>query len=206
VLVNLLDNGPMPLALLAEDLLSLLANEKGPNAPLSDKMEVRKQCHAAWQDWLSKNQDKIELAKIDVDSPFGSITLRATRGADQFIKALLKFDAVLIAKVTDVPFTLGGMLTFNTREEFDNFVNMIKGQPMPKEITFVPRKVIPASEYMKTAVDFERNFLEASRPAQVHIVYMDIVEGGNREQGIPFFIRISGGRAKCIGFGNPRGM
>ena len=61
---------------------------------------------------------------------------------------------------------------------------------------------------MKNAPEPERTFLEASRPAQVHVVYIELNEGGGGQPGqtIQIFIRISGGRAKCIGIGFPRGM
>src|SRR2546429_298973 len=73
VLVELLDKGPMNLALQAEDLLSLIANEKGPNAPLGESAELRKKCHDAWQEWYNTNKATFDLAKVQVDSPFGSL-------------------------------------------------------------------------------------------------------------------------------------
>jgi HEAT repeat protein len=206
VLVELLNHGPLPLALQAEDLLSLVAAEKGPTAPLGESTDLRQKCHDAWKSWYDENKAKLDLTQTDIDSPFGSMTNRASNGAMQFIKSLLKFDPVLIAKVTDVPFSFAGVLNFNTREEFDNFVKMIKDQPPPQDFKFKVRSVIPAAEYLKNAPENERNFLEASRPSQVHIVYVDLQEGNrNRQDSLPLFIRISGGRARCIGFGNPRG-
>src|SRR5262249_33388408 len=125
VLIEMLDKGPLNLALLAEDLLSVVAGDKGPNAPMGETAELRKKCHDAWQEWYNANKSNIDLAKVDVDSPFGSLATRASAGATQFIKAIVKMDVKLPAKVTDVPFTLGGMLTFNTRQELDNFLQMI---------------------------------------------------------------------------------
>jgi hypothetical protein len=183
-------------------LLSLLADEKGPTAPLTEKAEVRKKSHDAWKDWFG--QHKIDVAKLDVDLPFGSIETRASKGAMQFIQALLKFDTKLLAKVTDVPFTFVGQLKFNTREEFDNFVNMFKDRgPAPPDLQFKPGKTVSGAEYVRTAPDTERDFLESARIAQITVVYMDINEGG-RPESAPFFMRISGGRARCIGIGQPR--
>jgi hypothetical protein len=204
VLVELLDKGPMSLALQAEDLLSLIADEKGPTAPLGEKVELRKKCHDAWKEWVDQNKSKIDLAKFDADSAFGGINDRVTKGAVAFIKALLKFDTAMLVKVTDVPFTFVGQLNFNTREEFDNFVAMIKNQGGAQpDFKFKTGKVMPASEYVHNAQETERNFLEASRIAQVHIVYVTIEEGG-APQSLPFFMRISGGRARCIGIGMPK--
>jgi HEAT repeat protein len=204
VLVELLDKGPMALALQAEDLLSLIADEKGPAAPLAEKAELRKKCHDAWKEWIDQNQGKIDLTKFDADSPFGGINERVTKGAIGFIKALLKYDTAMLTKVTDVPFTFVGQLIFQTREEFDNFVAMIKNQGgPPPDFKFRTGKIMPASEYVLNAQESERNFLEAARIAQVHIVYVTIEEGGG-PQSLPFFMRISGGRARCIGIGLPK--
>jgi hypothetical protein len=202
VLVELLDKGPMELALQAEDLLSLIADEKGPAAPLSEKADVRKKCHNAWKEWIGQSGTKVDLAKFNADSAFGGIHERVTKGADAFIKALLKYDTVLLAKLTDVPFTFVGMLNFNTREEFDNFVNMIKNQG-PPDFKYKMGKIVPAAEYVNGAAENERNFLEAARIAQVHVIYVTIQEGG-QPLALPFFMRISGGRARCIGIGLPK--
>jgi hypothetical protein len=150
----------------------------------------------------------LDISKVKLDSPFGSLATRAGAGATAFINAIIKFDIAQVTKTTDVPFSFFGAITFNTREEFDNFLNMNKPGG-PENIKFKVSKVISAAEYMKNAAEQERTFLEASRPAQVHVVYVAIVEGpggGGPEQQIPLFVRISGGRAKCIGLGNPRGQ
>jgi HEAT repeat protein len=203
VLIDMLDKGPMPLAIQAEDLLSVIADEKGPAAPLAEKLELRKKCHDAWQEWYQQNKGKIDLAKLDVDSTFGGLEARASKGAIQFMEAFLKFDTVLLAKLSDVPFTFAGAINFNSREEFDNFVNMFKskGGGRPPELKFKVRNVVPGSEYVKNAPETERNFLEMARVAQIQIVYVDINEG---RDVAPFFMRISGGRARCIGFGQSR--
>jgi hypothetical protein len=200
VLVELLGNGPIELALSAEDLLSIAAGDKSPNVPLTEKVDVRKKCHAAWQEWWDKNKDQLDLAKVSFDAPFAGLATRARAGAAQFLQALVKADKDLLTKSTDVPFALGGELHFKTREEFDAFFAMfLQARPL-KDVTFKLTKVVSAAEYMKAAQEQERNFLEASRPAQIHIVFADIFAMGNTES-IPLYIRISGGRARCIGAG-----
>jgi hypothetical protein len=205
VLVELLHKGPFNVALQAEDLLSLAAQEKGPTAPLADTAEARQKCHDAWQAWWEKNKAKLDLTKLELDAPFGGLSARAGAAAVAFIHAIIKFDAAMLAKTTDVPFSIGGVITFNTREEFDKFIEMNKGGGQDN-IKFKVGKVVSAAEYLKGAPEQERGFLEASRPAQVHIVFVDIMEGPGtgRQEAIPLFVRISGGRAKCIGFGIPR--
>jgi HEAT repeat protein len=206
VLVELLHKGPFNVALQAEDLLGLTAQEKGPVAPLADTAEARQKCHDAWQAWWEKNKGSLDLTKLELDSPFGGLSARAGATAVLFINAIIKFDAAQITKTTDVPFSLAGVITFNTREEFDKFIEMAKGGGGPENIKFKVGKVVSAAEYLKVTSEQERSFLEASRPAQVHIVYVDLLEGpgGGRQEALTVFIRISGGRAKCIGIGGQR--
>ena len=66
-----------------------------------------------------------------------------------------------------MPFSIGGQINFNTRQEFDAFVDQIKNQPPPKDFKYNVRKVIAGADYAKGAPEAERNFLEASRVAQV---------------------------------------
>jgi hypothetical protein len=200
VLVETLRSGPIELALLAEDLLSLAAGDQAAAVPLTEKAEARVKCHAAWQAWWDKNKANFDTSKLQLDAPFGGLTARAGAGATAFIEALLKFDVALVTKYSDVPFSIGGVINFNTREELNAFVDMIKQGMKPENFTFKVKKVVSAADYMKTAPQPEASFLETSRPAQVHIVYVDAVEKGNT-QSLPLFIRISGGRAKCIGAG-----
>jgi hypothetical protein len=68
-------------------------------------------------------------------------------------------------------------------------------------------KVVGGTDYVKSCPENERGFLEASRLAQIHVVFMSIEEPRNQGQNntvdIPLFIRLSGGRALCIGLGLP---
>jgi len=212
VLLELLDKGPLNLALQAEDLLGIIAREKGPTAPLGDSKELRQKCHAAWKEWLDKNTNEIDLAKVEFDSPFGTTVTRAGNGALNFIKTVFmmqKLDLAAVAKVTDVPFSIVGELLFNTRQEFDDFLKMQmaneKNGP-PPDVKFKVTKVVSAAEYLKSAGDKERAFLEASRPAQVHVVYLLVQEGMGQQEAIPIFVRLSGGRARSIGIGMPSGI
>jgi HEAT repeat protein len=211
VLLEMVDKAPMHLALQAEDLLSLIAQEKSPSEPLAETPELRQKCLVAWKEWWNKNKGGLDLSKIEVESPFGGVVARARNGAVQFVKAIellqRKKDLSMLTNVTDVPFTFLGQITFKTRQEFDDFVKMALMNPQPKEEEFKAKiiKVVPGGEYAKGAPEAERAFLEASRLAQVHVVYTTVQEGANQQEDatIPLFIRISGGRARCIGFGLP---
>lgn len=49
----------------AEELLLRLAGTDVPAVSLGDSPETRKKCRDAWSAWLTKNNDKIDLAKLD---------------------------------------------------------------------------------------------------------------------------------------------
>jgi HEAT repeat protein len=203
VLIALLRDGPLDLALVAEDLLSTAANGKGPDAPLAEGAAAREKCQAAWQAWWDNHKTKVDLSNAELGTPFGGLGTRAGAGCIVFLDALFTGKKVLVKQTSDVPFTLGGGLSFGTREQLDAFFDMILNQPRPKEFKFKVTKVITAAEYIKTAPEEQRGFLEASRPAQVYVVFVQPLEGpgGGRDEVIPFFMRVSGGKAKCIGAG-----
>jgi hypothetical protein len=204
VLVALLEKGPLHLALQAEDMLGLAAKDNGPATPLSEKTETRQKCHEAWREWWNKNQASIDVTTLDVGSPFGSLHTRAGNGAVQFLKAFLKVDVALLTKVTDVPFIFFDAFIFQTREEFDDFIKMNYRPNNMEEPKIKVGKIISAAEYLKGAAEQERAFLEAARPAQVHVVNVRLYNEGGGARALGLFIRISGGRAKCIGFASRR--
>jgi hypothetical protein len=206
VTLELLKSAPMELALQAEDLLSVIANGKGPDDPLAETPELREKCHKAWKEWLEKNQEAVDLSSAELTSPFGGLTTRAGKGAMAFIQAIEKSDLAALKKTTDVPFSFAGVQNFKTRSELDSFLDMIgKQQPQKQQIKYKVAKVVPAAEYAKSANENELGFLQSARIAQVQVVYTEIQEGpAQRKIVIPIYIRISGGRALCLGFGNPQ--
>jgi hypothetical protein len=212
VLIGLLVNGPLNDALQAEDLLSVLAQGKGPAEPLGDTNEQRQKCHDAWKDWLQKNKESLDLANVGVASPFGGLSERASQGAIAFVNNIemiirKKADIATLTKTTDVPFSFLGQFTLKTRKEFDDFLKMtiVNDQAKEAEIKFKVLRVVPGADYVKNCPENERGFLEASVLPRVHVVYMDINEGQNQNNTtqIPLFIRLGGGRALCIGLGFP---
>ncbi|HYV39269.1 MAG TPA: HEAT repeat domain-containing protein [Gemmataceae bacterium] len=205
VLVELLDKGPLKIAYQAEDLLNVIAQDTGPTVPLGENKDQRLKSHDAWKAWLEKNNGRLDLSKVDADTPFGSLSAQASKAAITFVNALVKFDVAKITKASDVPFTFGGEITFTTRAELDQFLNQFLGQaPPPKDFKFKIVKVISGAQYLKTASERDKGFLQTARIAQVQVVYIEAYEGGQRQpEVLPLYIRISGGKGLCIGFGEP---
>jgi hypothetical protein len=205
VAIEVLKDSPLDLGLQAEDLLSIIAAEKAPEVYLGESADLRGKCHAAWKQWWAANNDTVDLAKVDVPIPFGGQAERAKKGAILFINSIVKGDLAAVKKAVDVPFTFAGAISFTTRQELDNFLDMVLKQMPPQKIEFKVAKIVPGVEYIKSAGDVERTFLENARVPQVQVVYVDVKEGPAQQlQVIPIFVRISGGRALCIGIGNPR--
>jgi hypothetical protein len=205
VLVDLLEKGPLKTAYQAEDLLNVIAQESGPSAAVGETKDQRQKSHDAWKAWLEQNKGRLDLSKVDADTPFGSMAAQASKAATTFINALLKYDAAKISKASDVPFTFGSEITFTTRAELDQFLNQILGQaPPPKDFKFKIIKVVSGAQYFKTASEREKAFLQTARIAQVQVCFIEAHEGGQRQPEIlPLYIRISGGKGLCIGFGEP---
>ncbi len=65
VLVELLGSPRLERPWQIEDVLLRLAGDKAPMVSLGTTDETRKKCRDAWHEWLTKQGDKIDLAKLD---------------------------------------------------------------------------------------------------------------------------------------------
>lgn len=72
-----------------EEILVRLAGEKSPPVSLGTTEPTRKAAHDAWSEWLTKNMDSVDLAKIDQEASMLGYTLitlqnfRAVGGRNQ---------------------------------------------------------------------------------------------------------------------------
>jgi hypothetical protein len=207
VLVELLHSAPWHVALQSEDVLVLVAGQKNPDIALTAKAEARKNCHKAWRAWWENNKDRLDLTKMELEAPFGGEVQRASRGAIQFLRAFFKFDPALVARTTEIPFSIYGRLNFDTREEFDSYLNVRKQANMDlsgMRITVI--RVLSAAEYMKGAQYADRLFLESVRPAHIQVVCVDLSDSQalqERKESHAVFVRTAGGGARCVGIGRP---
>jgi hypothetical protein len=206
-LIDLLPGAPWELAVEAADLLDTVAGEKRPAQLLDKQPAARRQCHAAWRAWWDANQTQLDLAGRKLEAPFGDAAQRASTGAVQFLRAFLAWDAAQVARTTEVPFSIYAQLNYATREQLDAYINARKEDALDlSDHRITVRRVLSAAEYLKGARDGERKFLEAVRPAHIRVVCVDLsgspVEGEVQETHA-VFIRISGGRPRCVGIGRP---
>jgi len=76
VLIALLGEAPMPVAWPAEELLCRVAGETAPRAWLRGGSDAeRRTVQGAWTDWWRQQRDKIDLARLDIDSRLLGVTL-----------------------------------------------------------------------------------------------------------------------------------
>jgi hypothetical protein len=65
VLIELLAAPKLDRLWQVEEILVRLAGSDAPEVSLGNTDEARKKCRDAWQDWLTKQGDKLDLAKLD---------------------------------------------------------------------------------------------------------------------------------------------
>lgn len=204
-LLPLLSDAPPEVARQAEDMLGWVAGDKGPKVPLGEGDAARKRCRAAWEGWWKANEDKLDLAKANADLPWLHPSQRARAAAVEFVNAMLKPDPAAVKRLTDCPFCLMGVQTFQTREELDKFVGdtLVRG-PRPKA-TFKTGKVLSGDEYLKQADGPFKDFVAGLPRGEVRAVFLDVeVAGEKQTQRMAIVVRLGGGRARVVGIGEVR--
>jgi hypothetical protein len=125
--------------------------------------------------------------------------------ARQFIIAAFKNDKAVIRKTSELPFVIAGLERIETREAWDVLLAQIPQNPQAQQTKFTVQKVISLDEYAKTGQPEERPFLEKMKKMSVRVVVGLLEEGGQRQEPLSMFVRITGARARVIGIGSPRG-
>src|SRR5262249_14717976 len=146
----------------------------------------------------------LDLAKLDLGTPFASPSARAREAARQLMLALNEGDYDKFQKATDVPFTLSGFMTFQTRAEFEQLFRPALDEVKRREqkIAFKITKVVRVEEYAKTASEPERTFLKGLRSAETRVAMVEGVLDG-RQEVLALVVRVRGARGRVIGFGEP---
>jgi hypothetical protein len=205
-LIGLLVKSPLAIAEQAEDMLTELAGDTVPAVTLGETTEARMKCYQAWRDWWQLRQTKINLARMDLDPLANSDgTAKARQVARQFIIAVFKNDRPVIRKTSELPFVIAGLERIETREAWENLLAQVGQNPQAQQTKFAVQKVISLDEYAKTGQPEERPFLEKMKKMSVRVVLGWLEEGGNRQEPLSMFVRITGARARVIGIGSPRG-
>jgi hypothetical protein len=206
-LIDLLTTAPWHVAQGAEDMLTELAGDKGPNVALANALEARKACRDAWQTWWDAKRDGLDLAATAWEPPFGAEAERAAAGAVRFLRLFFQCDPDQVARRMELPFSIYGRLNFATREEIDIYLAAGKDIKLAMgglRITVVG--VLSAAEYLKRTDDANRRFLEGVRPAHLLVVAVDLADGPKtleQKETHVLFMRVTGVRARCVGVGRP---
>jgi HEAT repeat protein len=211
-LIALLGDGPLELARKAEDLLADVSTTPVTPLDLGASAASRRKVHEAWGNWWRANENKIDLARLEIDGPLAK-SARARKAADQCLKAYLRLDLKAFKKTLSVPFYMPGMVNGKNQadklEELDQQFKVMDNpqiREMMKRISFTIKRVTRLEEYLKAAPDMEMEFLRRLRKTEVFPVHIEVSMGG---MGAPnsdavLFVRVRGGRTAVIGFGNPR--
>jgi hypothetical protein len=207
VLLTLLSDAPVEIARDAHEMLGWLAGDKGPGDSLGDDAEGRKKSRASWDGWWKANEAKFDLAKAEVDLPWLSGNQRARAVTMQFINSMLKGDAELLKKSTDVPFCMVGVMTLNTRQEFDQLLGQAIAQaPKQPKVEFGPPRLVSLNVYLKSpSGEKMKEFIGKHPQGEIRIVYLSgKMAGQAREETAALIVRVRGGRAHVIGIGEVR--
>lgn len=205
-LLDLVADGPLPLAEQARDLLATVAGDKAPTAVLADNAEARKKCRQEWSAWWRANENGLDLAQRDVDLPWLNHNARARQVTIQFIRAVETGNADGLKKTMDVPFSVAGFLVLETRQQLEEmFIQALQQAPQQPKMEFQPPRVIDLKQYLAAAPnDKSKEFLNKLPASEVRIVYLTAKEKGKdkMETGV-LFVRIRAGQARIIGLAEP---
>ncbi len=201
VLLELLDKAPPITAQQAEDLLGRLAGDTAPATSLVEEAKERQKCVAAWQAWWKTNESKLDLAKADVELTSVNADVLAKTVSTQFFQAAIDRNADRLLKVVDVPFSMMGIQTFKTKEEF---VKLVAGAgPNPARPKLKAIRTMTVEEYSKKVPPESQEFVKFVKQNRGKLVYMQFEENGHSE-GAVLLVRITGGKARVIGLGTAR--
>lgn len=195
--------GPPEVARQAHDLLLEVAGEKAPPEEPGEDAAAWKKRRAGWEAWWKANAEKVDLAKAEV-SPLGvGGEQRARRVTMDFLHSMMKGDAALLGRSTEVPFGIMGMMVLNTRQEFDQlFGEALKQMPQQPKFEFSPPRVGDLDQYLRESPAM-KGFLDKFPRSEVRVVYVTGKEAGKEQaETAAILVRMRGGRAHVIGLGD----
>jgi HEAT repeat protein len=208
-LVGLLTDGTIDEATQAEDLLACLAvGRNGPRVPLGDTEATRKKCRDAWDAWWKANENKVDLAKAEVDlSPFNA-TLRMRDTIRRFLTAFNRGDFATVSSLTEMPFYQPGQL-FATRQEADTFWANSMQNARTQGLTLGAGSLVRLDDYLRTAPNEKQMFTEF-RPDQTkehyRVLYVNTFVEGRYTPGAAmwqaFLIHIDGPQVRICATGH----
>jgi HEAT repeat protein len=189
-----------PLAARAEDVLLCLAADAAPQTALGEDEASRHKCRDAWRAWWTARRDKLDLARADLDPLHFDPTRRAAEMGRRFMEALFKGDGAAARRVAALPFVVGNHQRFTTAEQFDKFVNEVKGRINNAKATWKAGRTVRGDEFFRAAGARDRRPLESVPERELRVFYAQITEADKRRtEWVVVFVRAGGGRARVVG-------
>jgi hypothetical protein len=203
-LIALLGKGPPAVARQAEDLLARVAGEQAPSVFVEGGAAAGEKARQAWEGWWKAHKDRLDLAKVDLGSPFGSPTYHARAVTRRFIDALGKGNLEAIRKLTDIPFAVDSFAVFTTRDQLDQVFTQAVANVKQKKFTFQILEVMSMDEYTRRTGREPTEFLKQVPRASLRVVFVDGQEQGGRREAAAILVRLRSGRAAVVGIGQAK--
>jgi hypothetical protein len=201
-LMDLLETAPLEVAQRAEDILNDLAGGQAHQVCLEERLAARRKCHDAWQEWWQTHRNRLDLTRRKDGLAPANPTTQVRAVGQRFIEAVARKDVPALLRTVDLPFSVLGEEVFKTREEFENKL----GKEVTHETGLTLRivKVGRAHHLFKSAGDKLRAFLKDLPLSELHIVYLQVREKGEKTEDVSLIVRVRGSRARVIGIGESR--
>jgi hypothetical protein len=177
-LLTLVSGAPLDLAVQAEDILARVAGDQAPAASLTDATRaVRRKCQEAWEGWWKANEDRIDLARADIEIFSESAAYRARTVVRRFHEALVKADRNALKQLTDAPFYWFNLSDQPDRASLDRYW---ENEPTPggfqkiDTLTVAIKGVSSVDQFLKVSTKEARDFLASMRKETIRVVYAEV--------------------------------
>jgi hypothetical protein len=200
-LLDLIEHAPSEWASASVELLGRLADGNGPTTPLGTRDAERRACRDAWSKWWSDHADKLELDRLDVDGISPDLERRPLFAARQFFEAFLEGDAAKLKRSASET-----VMLIAERRELSHADLIRNGKAMQAKsprlkLGFEVKEAKPLRDYLPSATDAEREFLEkVPRQGTSAVVYAIKADRIEIATGV-LFVRCDGGKVRVVAYG-----
>ena len=179
----------------AEDILVGLAGETGPAIAESDS---RRQVQIAWQNWWESHQK--QFAFPTPTHGHGPVA-RAKSTAQSFLGALVRGDFAAFKRTVEVPFHLGGLVTFTAGDDFDQlFRQVLDGPPAErKHFAFTITGMGNFAEFRRNLGQLDLDRLQHLDARKLQVVFVEGRFGSDSVERGAMLVRLTAARAFVIG-------
>jgi hypothetical protein len=185
-LIALLTDGTLDEAVHAEDMLACIAaGQRGPRIPLGDSEAGRKKCREAWTTWWTANEDKVNLAKADVDLSAFNPTLKMRETIRRLLVAFNRADSEAVLNLAEAPFYCGQV--YSTREALEPELTNVLIACHQSALTNGASSLVTLEEYLKTAPPQEKELLAQLKTRNHWVLRVNTFAGGQYAPGNAMF-------------------